>query len=89
VSHHPDDDPVTGFGVGKLETRGCGGCVSGKQGAAREVAGAIQGANRGRTRISAGNSKVEAIKTCFSQKFDKKVIELQFVGENVTQIARN
>ena len=61
----PDDDPVTGSGVGKLETRGCCGCVSEKQGAAREVAGAAQGTRRARTKIRTGKDKVDAIKTCF------------------------
>jgi hypothetical protein len=66
----PDDDPVTGSGVGKLETRGCCGCVSGKQGATREVDGATQGTDRMRTKIRAGKDKVEAIKTYFCQKIN-------------------
>jgi hypothetical protein len=55
----------------ELNREACFGCVSGKRGATREVAGAVQGTSRVRIKIRAGHDGTVTIKTYFFQKFDK------------------
>ena len=62
----------------ELNREACFGCGSGKRGATREVAGAVQGTSRVTIKTRAGHDEAVTTKTCFFQKFDKTDCKLPY-----------